>query len=143
MKELIKNLTSISEALSALTEKVEKMSEAFEKEAVQAKPAKKAAAKKKTAPKAAEKKAAPKKKVAAKKKSAPKKAEPTTKASESGSMLDNIYGLISSGGEGTKVAEIREKTGFTPSQVNNALYKLKKKGKIESISKGVYVKKKS
>ncbi len=136
MKELIKHLTSISEALSALTAKVEKMAEAFEKEAVQAK-----SAKKKAAPKTAKKKIIPQKKVAAKKKAAPKKAEQTAKARESGSMLDTIYELISSGDEGTMVAEIREKSGLTSRQVNNAIYKLKQKGKIDAISKGVYVKK--
>ena len=138
MKELKKNLTAISEALSALTAKVEKMAEAFEKEAVHAK-----SAKKKSAPKASKKKAILKKKVAAKKKATPKKAETTAKASESGNMLDTIYELISSGGEGTKVAEIQEKTGFEPRQVNNALYKLKQKGKIDAISRGLYVKKES
>ena len=114
------------------------MAEDIEKEAAQAKPAKK-----KAVPKVAKKKAIPKKKVAAKKKAAPKKAEPKAEASESGNMLDAIYELISSGGEGTKVAKIKEKTGFEPRQVNNALYILKQKGKIDTISRGVYVKKES
>ena len=138
MKELTKSLTAVSEALSVLTAKVAKMAEAFEKETVQAKPAKK-----KAAPKTAKKKAVLKKKVAAKKKAALKEAETTAKASESGNMLDTIYELIGSGGEGTKVAEIKEKTGFETRQVNNALYKLKQKGKIDTISRGVYVKKES
>ncbi len=51
--------------------------------------------------------------------------------------------MISSGGEGTKVAEVKEKTGFEPREVNNALYKLKQKWKIDTISRGIYVKKES
>ena len=147
MKKLMKELNSISNALSSLAEKLENMADTFEKEAVQAKPVKETAAKKKAAPKAA-KKAAPKKKVVAKKaakKVAPKKvaskaAEPT-EASDIGSLLDNIYGLISA--EGTTVAEIRDKSGFAPRQVSNALYKLTKKGLIDTLSRGVYVKKES
>ncbi|BBO86797.1 hypothetical protein DSCO28_73630 (plasmid) [Desulfosarcina ovata subsp. sediminis] len=151
MKKLIKDLTSISKALSALAEKVEQMADALEKEAAQAKPVKKTAAKKKAAPKTT-KKAPSKKKSAAKKKApkktAPKVAEPTEvseqsteQPSDTGSLIDNIYGLIST--EGTTVAEIKEKTGFKPRQVSNALYKLTQKGLIDTVSRGVYVKKES
>jgi len=78
MKKLMKELNSISIALSALAEKLEHMADTFAKEAVQAKPVKETASKEKAAPKAT-KKAAPKKaaKKAAPKKVAPKAAEPT------------------------------------------------------------------
>ena len=137
MKKVKMNLISISEALSALSVKVEKIAAVFEKETVQAKPAKKTAAKKKAVPKAV------KKKVAAKKKKVPKKAEPKANASKSGNIVDNVYELISSGGKGTTVSELKGKGGFTPRQVNNALYKLKQSGKIVSISRGVYMRKES
>lgn len=144
MKKLMKDLDKISKTLSELTEKVEKMADAIEKEPVLAKPVKKTAAKKKAAPKATKKKAAPKKKVSAKKKAAPK-VPGSTKAdkeeNDTGSMLDKIYGLIGNGPEGTTVAEIKEKSGLAPRQVSNTLYKLTKKGLIDTVSRGVYVKK--
>lgn len=145
MKKLMKELNSISKSLSALAENLEHMADTIENEAVQAKPVKDAAAKKKAAPKAA-KKATSSKKVAAKKavkKAAPKEGDPKatepTEASDSGSLLVNILGLISA--EGTAVAEIKEKSGLAPRQVSNALYKLMKKGLIDTVSRGVYVKK--
>ncbi len=146
MKKLLKNLISISETLSILAVRVEKIADVFEAESLQAKPAKKTAAKKRAVPKKVKKKAAPKKKVAAKKKETPVEAEPTKEVSEQesepeGGIIDNILGLISSGGEGTTVSELKEKTGFAPRQVSNALFKLKQGGKIESLSRGVYVKK--
>ncbi len=152
MKKVIKNLISISEALSAISVKVEKIAAVIEKETVIAKPAKKTADRKKDVSKVAKKKVAPNKKVAAKKKKAPKKAgktvevkktEPKVEVSESGNILDNVYDLISSGGKGTTVSELKGKGGFTPRQVNNALYKLKQSGKIESLSRGVYMRKES
>jgi hypothetical protein len=36
---------------------------------------------------------------------------------------------------------LKEKTDLTPKQLSNALYKLTKQGKIEAISRGLYVKK--
>lgn len=141
MKKLMKELNSISKALSSLAEKLEHMADTLEKEAVQARPVKKTAAKKKAAPKAAKKAAAKKTaKKAVPKKVVPKTAEPT-EASDIGSLLNNIYGLISAGG--TTVAEIRDKTRLAPRQVSNALYKLTKKGLIDTVSRGVYVKKES
>ncbi len=137
--------------MSALAAKVEKIAEVFEKESAQAKSSKKTVAKKKPGPKTVKKKATPKKKVAIKKKEAPKESEMAAEVketestaetgeqlSESGNILDSVYGLISS--EGTTVSELKEKTGFAPRQINNALYKLKQSGKIESLSRGVYVK---
>ena len=141
MKNLKKNLISISQSVTKLAEKIEKMAEAIENESARAKAAKKTTAKKKTFAKAA-----PKNKKAAAKKKAAKKASAgtanSTAASDSGSLLDNIYQLVSSSGEGITVAEIKEKTGLAPRQVGNALYKLTKKDRIETIKRGVYVIKK-
>ncbi|MBT8341534.1 MAG: hypothetical protein KJP07_16135 [Desulfatitalea sp.] len=136
MKKLMKELSSISKALLALAEKLEHVADTFEKEDVQVKPVKETAGKKK---------AAPKKKVTAKKAAkkvvpkeiAPKAAE-STQASDNGSLLEIIHGLISA--EGTTIAEIREKAGLAPRQVSNALYKLTQKGLIDTVSRGVYKK---
>jgi predicted Rossmann fold nucleotide-binding protein DprA/Smf involved in DNA uptake len=154
MKDVQKELLAISTALSSLVAKVEKMVEAIETEsgkaapAVKAKPAKKAKA---TAKKA---KATAKKAKAAPKKRAAKKQAPTTEegaqaptaaptAESQQTMLDNIFVMISRSRNGITVEKLKKRTGLEARQVSNALYKLTKKGKIETLSRGVYVKKKS
>ena len=138
MKDVQKELLAISTSLSSLVAKVEKMVEAIESEsgaapAAKAKPAKKAAAKAKGAKAAHKKKAAPKK--------APAAAKTTTSGSQP-TMLDNIYTMISRSRNGITVERLKKRTGLEARQVSNALYKLTKKGKIETLSRGVYVKKK-
>ncbi|MBC2712360.1 MAG: hypothetical protein HGJ94_15645 [Desulfosarcina sp.] len=148
MKDVQKELLAISTALSSLVKQVEKMVEAIEKENVKAAPKKKAkAAKKVKVPakkaKAAAKKAktAPKKKVA--KKSAPAAAEAKVPTAAGGqTMLDNIFGMISKSRNGITVERLKKRTELQARQVSNALYKLTKKGIIETLSRGVYVKKK-
>ena len=137
MKDVQKKLLAISTKLSSLVQQVEKMAEAIEAESGKAVPAKKAKAAVKKA-KAPAKKA----KAAAKKKAAPaKKAKPAA-AAEPSSMLDNIYGMISRSRKGITVERLKKRTGLQARQVSNALYKLTKKGKIETVSRGVYAKKK-
>ena len=149
MKAVQKELLSISKALASLVTKVEKMVEAIDAQGGKAAPAKKAKATKKKAKapakkkakKAAKAKSAPKKR-AAKKKAAPKAAAKAA-ASSSNTMLDNILGMINRSRTGITVERLKKRTGLAPRQVSNALYKLTKKGKIETLSRGVYVKKKS
>ena len=138
MKKFEKGLISISKSLSKLAETMEKLAESIENDPIQVKPAMKKAAKKKATPK---KKAAAKKKVAAKK-AAPESTKSTVE-SNTGSLFNNIYELVGSSKDGITVAEIKEKTGLAPRQVSNALYKLTKKGQIETIRRGVYVTKKA
>ena len=127
MKNLQKELLSISKTISTLASKVEKMAEAV---AASGKPApKKAAPAKKAKAKAAPKRSA-------------KKAAPAAKKDAVASTLDNIYGMISRSRDGITVALLKKKTGLAIRQVNNSLYKLKQKGKIETIKRGVYVTKK-
>ena len=150
MKDVQKELLAISTALSSLVAKVEKMVEAIETQsgtavpAVKAKPAKKAKA---TAKKA---KAEPKEPKAVPKKRAAKKQAPATEegaqadtAADQQTMLDNIFVMISRSRNGITVERLKKRTGLEARQVSNALYKLTKKGKIETVSRGVYVKKKS
>jgi membrane protein involved in colicin uptake len=168
MKDVQKELLAISTALSSLVAKVEKMVEAIETEsgkaapAVKAKPAKKAKATAKKAKATAKKakatakkaKATAKKAKAAPKKRAAKKQAPTTEegaqaptaaptAESQQTMLDNIFVMISRSRNGITVEKLKKRTGLEARQVSNALYKLTKKGKIETLSRGVYVKKKS
>jgi hypothetical protein len=148
MKNVQKELMSISAALSSLTKQVEKIAKAIEKSSGKPTPAKKAKVVRKTSTttkkkKAAPKKVAPKKTVAKKtvaKKTAAKQKAPTAASAQT--MLDSIYGMISRSRNGISVANIKKKTDYEARQVSNALYKLTKKGKIETVSRGVYVKKK-
>jgi len=57
-------------------------------------------------------------------------------------MLDNIFGMISRSRGGITVEQLKKRAGLEARQVSNALYKLTQKGKIETLSRGVYVKKK-
>jgi len=140
MKDAQKKLLAISRTLTSLVKQVEKMAADLEKESGKAAPVKKAkTAVKKAKAKAKTAKAAPKKK-------APKKSAPTAAkakpAAGGNTMLDNIYGMISRSRKGITVERIKKRTGLEPRQVSNALYKLTKKGQIETLSRGVYIKKK-
>lgn len=141
MKDVQKGLMAISTTLSSLVQKVEKIAEAIEKGTGKAAPAKKAKAVKKTKAPAKKAKAAPKKKAAKKASPAAAKAK-AAPAAKGQSMLDGIFGMISRSRNGITVAQLKKRTGLDPRQVSNALYKLTQKGKIETISRGVYVKKK-
>ena len=57
-------------------------------------------------------------------------------------MLDKIYGMISRSKSGITVERLKKRVGLEARQVSNALYKLTQKNKIETLSRGVYVKKK-
>lgn len=151
MKGVQKDLMAISTSLSSLVQKMEKIAEAIEKESGTAAPAKKArAAKKVKAPlkkakaPAKKAKAAPKKK-AAKRKAAKKPAPAAVQAKAPAggqTMLDNIFGMISRSRNGITVEQLKKRTALKARQVSNALYKLTQKGKIETLSRGVYLKKK-
>lgn len=152
MKKIQKDLLAISTKISSLAQLVEKIAETIEQESGKAAPAKKAAAKKKAkasvkkAKAPAKKKAAPKKRAAKKaavKKTAataPKDNAPVTAGGET--MLEGILGMISRSRKGITVERLKKRTGLEARQVSNALYKLTKKGKIETLSRGLYIKKK-
>jgi predicted Rossmann fold nucleotide-binding protein DprA/Smf involved in DNA uptake len=119
MKKLTDQLKSVSKFLVNLSKQVEKISKQIDKhQSVKAKPAeaKKASAAK--APKA--------------KKDAP--AKPAT-------VIDTVYDVIKRSKKGVTITKLKEKTTLGTRQISNALYKLSKQGKIESISRGLYVKK--
>ena len=141
MKDVQKELIAISTTLSSLVKQMEKMAAAIEKEGGKAAPAKKVKAVKKAKAAAKKAKAAAKKKAA--KKSAPAATEATAPAAAKGqTMLDGIFEIISKSRSGITVERLKKRTNLGPRQVSNALYKLTQKGKIETLSRGVYVKKK-
>ena len=127
MKKIKAQLKTLSKSLATLSTKVEKITDQVDKlQAPQkAAPAKKKVAKKKVA----------KKKVA--KKAAAKKAAPAKQVT----MLDTVFDAIKRTQKGVTVAQLREKTKLDSRQLSNALYKLTKKGIIQTKSRGLYVKK--
>jgi lambda repressor-like predicted transcriptional regulator len=126
MKKIKAQLKTLSKSLATLSKQVEKIADQFDKlQAPQkAAPAKKAVAKKKVAKKAA-------------KKAAEKKAAPAKQAT----MLEAVFDIIKRTKKGVTVPQLREKTKLDSRQLSNALYKLTKKGAIQTKSRGLYVKK--
>ena len=49
--------------------------------------------------------------------------------------------MISRSRSGITVEQLKKRAGLEARQVSNALYKLTQKGKIETLSRGLYVKK--
>lgn len=132
MKKIKAQLKTLSKSLAALSKKVEKITDQVDKLKAPKKtvPAKKTVAKKKVA-----KKKVAKKKVA--KKAAAKKTAPAKQVT----MLDTVFDVIKRTKKGVTVAQLREKTKLDSRQLSNALYKLTKKGAIQTKSRGLYVKK--
>ncbi|MCJ8502158.1 hypothetical protein [Desulfatitalea alkaliphila] len=125
MKKLQTQIKNIAKNLVTLADKLEKLTAQLE-----------SAPAAKTKAKAAPKKAAAK----TKKKAAPKKKEAPKADSGKNTVLDNVYDVIARSRNGANIASLRSKTGLESRQLSNALYKLGKKGKIKTISRGVYVK---
>jgi predicted Rossmann fold nucleotide-binding protein DprA/Smf involved in DNA uptake len=111
MKKLKSQLKSIANSLSSLSQRIEKVAEQIDKPQ------------------------APKK--APMKKPTVKKGRPKQQLT----VLDTVFNAIKRTKKGVTVAKLKEKTDLTPKQLSNALYKLTQQGKIEAISRGLYVKK--
>jgi lambda repressor-like predicted transcriptional regulator len=127
MKKIKAQLKTLSKSLAAISKQVEKITNQVDKFTAPKKavPAKKTVAKKKVA----------KKKVA--KKAAAKKTAPAKQVT----MLDAVFDVIKRTKKGVTVPQLREKTKLDSRQLSNALYKLTKKGTIQTKSRGLYVKK--
>lgn len=119
MKKLTDQLQSVSKFLVNLSKQVEKISQQIEKH------------------QAAKQAPAAKAKTSAKKEPAvkSKKDEKPTK------VLESVYNAIKGSRTGISISKLKETTALGSRQLSNALYKLSKKGVIEAISRGVYVKK--
>ena len=122
MKKIKTQLKTLSKSRAMLSKQLEKIPDQVDKlQAPQkAVPAKKTVAKKKVVKKAAAKKAAPAKQE---------------------TMLDSVFDIIKRTKKGVTVTQLREKTKLDSRQLSNALYKLTKKGIIQTKSRGLYVKK--
>ncbi len=134
LKLVADGLKTLAQGVEAIADKVDEAAKTKSKRKVtvntSAAPAKQAPAAKKSA--APLEKKAPVAKPAAKA-SAQKTAKRVT-------AVDTVMTLISNSGKGVSAADIKSKTGFDQKKVANIVYKLKKKNKIKSIDKGVYVK---
>jgi len=132
MKKISTQLKTLSKSLDTISKKVEKIIQDVDnlKAPKKTAPAKKTAAKKTAVKKTAAKKTAVKKTVA-------KKAAPAQQAT----MLDSVFDIIKRTKKGVTVPQLREKTKLDSRQLSNALYKLTKKGVIQTKSRGLYVKK--
>ena len=121
MKNLKKNLQTVTRDLKALAKKVDKIVVAVRKlEKPKAKVVKRKPARKTVAKKVAVKKPAAKK---------------TTKT-----VIDTVLAIIRRSKKGVNTATLMKKTGFNERQIHNNVYKLKKQGKIKSVGRGVYLK---
>jgi predicted Rossmann fold nucleotide-binding protein DprA/Smf involved in DNA uptake len=145
MKDVQKELVTITATLSSLVDQIEKIAEAIETEGGKAEPAKKTKAVKKAKAPATKTRVAAKKAAKGKPRTPTKAADiPDSSATADGqTMLDNIYGMISRSRAGITVERLKKRTGLEARQVSNALYKLTKKGKVETLSRGIYIKKKN
>jgi len=73
-------------------------------------------------------------------KRAPRKAAGASKPKEKAPKpsADKVYETMKHIGGPVELDRLAEKTGLNKKQVHNAIFKLKKQGRIENVSKGVY-----
>ena len=127
MKQMKKDVKSITKELRALTQKTEKIIKTLEKldkPQAKSKPVKKAAKPKRAIKKAAVKKTA-------------KKA--TTSKSAKGTVVDAVMGVIQANSKGVNTDQIMKQTGLNKKQVRGTIDRAKREGKIKTVKRGVYV----
>ena len=117
MKQLKKDLDTVLKELKTLTRTAEGMVKKLDRLG-KAKAAKKPKAKKT--------------KDRVKKRAVPKKTKTTA--------IDTVFSIIKKSRKGVDAGTLKKKTGFDNKKVWNNINMLKVKGKIKSISRGVYVK---
>lgn len=115
MKQLKKDLKAAMKGINALTRKTEQLAKQLDKLEKAPTPRK---------PKARAK--------VTKKKVAKKPAKATA--------IDTVFAIIESSKTGADTDTLKKKTGFKNKKVWNNINMLKKKGKIKSVARGVYVK---
>ncbi|MBW1735077.1 MAG: hypothetical protein JRJ09_08120 [Deltaproteobacteria bacterium] len=107
--------------LKSLTEKTEQMAKALEKLDTPLPARKKAAARKGSKPSAAKGKKA------------------VTRRPARKTAADTVLGIIKKNKEGINTAALEKKTDFNAVKVRNIISRLKKQGKIQTKSRGIYV----
>jgi predicted Rossmann fold nucleotide-binding protein DprA/Smf involved in DNA uptake len=66
--------------------------------------------------------------------------KPAQKTAKKLSAADTVLGFIKKSRSGINIEKLKEKTGFQGQKLHNAVYTLKKQGKIKSEKKGFYLK---
>jgi len=138
MKQLKKEMKAVLKDLKQLTKRSERIAVKLDKleKASRVKP--KAKAKKAPAKKTVKKKVTAKKRPAAKKKAPTKKA--AAKRGKKMSASDTILKIIQSRKTPIDTATLKKRTGFKDNNIRMIVYRLKKRGEIKSVRKGVYQK---
>ena len=73
------------------------------------------------------------------KKSSKKSPKQTSKSTaKQDTSADAVLAIIKRYKKGADVATLKQKTGFDDKKIHNTIYKLKKKGLVKSVGKGVY-----
>ena len=152
MEQLKKEMKDVLKDLKQLTKRAERIAAKLDKpeKSSKAKPVAKAKTKAKSAPakktvkkkapakkKAVAKKKAPAKKAVAKKK-APVKKKAAAKSAKKMSASDTILKIIRSRKSAIDTATLKKRTGFKDNNIRMIVYRLKKRGVIKSVRKGVY-----
>jgi predicted Rossmann fold nucleotide-binding protein DprA/Smf involved in DNA uptake len=132
MKDLEVVIKTVVEGLRSIAQGVEKIAEKLEESAPKKQPTakRKPARKTKTEP-------APAAKAATKPKKAPAKKAPAKKKA---TAADTVLAIINISKKGVDSATLAEKTGYDKKKIANLVFKLRKLGKIKSVSKGIYTK---
>lgn len=132
-KSVAEGLRVFAKGLEILADQMSRMGGA--KPTAPVKPGKATAPKK--APEAPPQKTAPK--------AAPAKAEKTApvpqKTASAKTSLETVFGIIAQSPKGVSSAQISAQTGYNAKKVANVIYKLKKRDQIQTVQKGVYIKK--
>ncbi len=131
MKALKKDLQSVVKSLKSLTKQTEKIAKALGKIETPRSAKKRPIAKagKKAVTKKAGKKTVTKK--AIRKTSAKKKTSKTA--------TDTVLSIIKRNKKGINTSTLEQKTNFDAIKVRNIIFRLKRQGKIQSKSRGIYV----
>jgi predicted Rossmann fold nucleotide-binding protein DprA/Smf involved in DNA uptake len=124
MKDFDVALKAVAEGLRTIAQGMGKIAEKLEESTPKKQP--------KAKRKAAEK---PARKTRTKATAKPKKA-----AAKKATAVDTVLAIINRSKKGVDSATLAEKTGFDKKKIANIVFKLRKLGKIKSVSKGVYAK---
>jgi len=137
VKELKKEMKTVLRDLKLLTKKTERLAAKLDKLEKAAKATAKRTPAKKTATKKAPARKAPAKKAPAKK--APAKKAPAKKAQKT-TASDTILNIIKKSKNPIDTATLKKRTAFKDNNIRMIVYRLKKRGEIKSVSKGIYKK---
>ena len=122
MQSVIKSIRSITQQTERIAKKLDQLEKSIAKAPAKAAPKKRATQKKRPAKKAAARK------------------PPAKKAKKKATATDTVLSIISRSKKGVDTATLRKKTGYDRNKIQIIIYRLKKRGMIKTVARGVYVK---